>query len=179
MSNSLSSFELFKKLKHGDIYKSINRPIIIADDIRTPENMGSIIRLAANIGAEKNIFISTKALEFKQFKIKKTASGAAEKMDWQIVDDFESAKKLIPPHYIYVAIETSPESENIFQSKLPENIVVIVGNEVKGIREEIINDVNLQFHIPNPGVISSLNVTHALSIALFEWYRQMMERFRG
>ena len=174
MSNSLSSFELFKKLKTGDIYKKINRPIIIADNIRTPENMGSIIRLGANIGALKVIFISIEASEFKQFKIKKTASGAAEKMDWQVVDDFKSAKSLVPANYKYIALETSQDSENIFKSKLPETLVIIVGNEVKGIRDEIINETSLRYHIPNPGVISSLNVTHALSIGLFEWYRQMM-----
>jgi len=172
MSNSLSSFELFQKLKLSEIYQKITRPIIIADDIRTPENMGSIIRLGANIGADKVIFISDKASEFKNFKISKTASGAAEKISWQIVENFNAAKSLLPDGFNLIAIETSEDSKNIFETKFPEKVVFVVGNEVKGISPEILQQISSKLYIPIPGPISSLNVTHALSIALFEWYRQ-------
>ena len=172
MTESKNSFELFKRLNYSEIYDRKKRPIIVADDIRTPENMGAIIRLAGNIGALKVIFISDLATDFKSHKIKKTASGAAEKIEWVMVDSFEEAKKLIPNSYNLVAIETSYDSKNIFMSKLAAEIAFIVGNEVKGIRNEIINEIELKYHIPNPGPISSLNVTHSLSIALFEWLRQ-------
>lgn len=172
MSNSLSSFDLFKKLKLSEIYENLSRPIIIADDIRTPENMGSIIRLGANIGADKVIFISEKATEFKNFKISKTASGAADKIDWQIVETFNVAKSLFPDNYSLIAIETSDDSKNIFETKFPERVAFVVGNEVKGISPEILKQINDKLYIPIPGAISSLNVTHALSVALFEWYRQ-------
>lgn len=172
MSKSINSFDLFKKLKLSEIYQNISRPIIIADDIRTPENMGSIIRLGANIGAEKVIFISEKATEFKNFKINKTASGAAEKINWQIVENFRIAKDLLPENYNMIALETSEDSKSIFEIKFPEKVVFVIGNEVKGIKPEILQQINKQLYIPIPGPISSLNVTHALSVALFEWYRQ-------
>jgi tRNA G18 (ribose-2'-O)-methylase SpoU len=174
MSDSLSSFELFKKINPGKIYENVSRPIIIADDIRTPANMGSIIRLGANIGAEKVIFISEKASEFKNFKINKTASGATEKIDWEIVENFELAKVMLPNGYSLIAIETSEKSENIYKTLFPEKTVFVVGNEVKGIRPEIMQHMNQSLYIPIPGPISSLNVTHALSVALFEWYRQQI-----
>lgn len=173
MNVSSSSYELFKDLKTADIYKSISRPIIIADDIRTPENMGSIIRLGANIGALKVVFISKTANDFKNFKISKTASGADKKISWTVVDDFISAQKLIPNEYQLIAIETSSKSKNIYKVNMPEKICFIIGNEVKGIGIEVMEKTNDVFHIPIPGSISSLNVTHALSVALFEWLRQM------
>ncbi len=173
MVESTNSYELFKDLKTSDIYRSLSRPIIIADDIRTPENMGSIIRLGANIGALKVIFISERGKDFKTFKIAKTASGADKKIPWLFVDDFISARKIIPPDYQLVSIETSSKSKNIFGTKMPEKVCFVIGNEVKGIRTEIINHSYEVLHIPIPGIISSLNVTHALSIALFEWFRQM------
>ena len=174
MSDYLNSFELFRKLNTAEIYQNISRPIIIADDIRTPENMGSIIRLGANIGTQKIIFISKKASEFKTFKINKTASGAAEKTDWKIVENFNAAAELIPNDYSLIAIETSVESENIFKTKFPEKVAFVVGNEVKGISHEIMQQISQSLYIPVPGPISSLNVTHALSVALFEWYRQQI-----
>ncbi len=172
MSNSLSSFDLFQRLKTSEIYNKISRPIIIADDIRTPENMGSIIRLGANIGTLKVIFISNKASEFKNYKINKTASGAALKTEWLIVEDFESAIKALPKDYELIAIETSNDSKDIFKAKMPENIAFVIGNEIKGIKPNILNQIETKLHIPIPGPISSLNVTHALSVALFEWFRQ-------
>lgn len=174
MSDSLNSFEFFRKLNTAKIYQNISRPIIIADDIRTPENMGSIIRLGANIGAQKIIFVSEKASEFKNFKINKTASGAVEKTDWKIVENFTAAKELIPNDYSIIAIETAEKSENIFKTKFPEKVAFVVGNEVKGISHEIMQQINKCLYIPIPGPISSLNVTHALSVALFEWYRQQI-----
>lgn len=168
-----NSYQLFHdQLQFHKIYEKISRPIIIADDIRTPENMGSIIRLGANIGTEKVIFISEKATEFKNFKINKTASGAAEKINWQIVENFKMAKDLLPDNYNLIALETSEDSKSIFENKFPEKVVFVVGNEVKGINPEILQQINQQLYIPIPGPISSLNVTHALSVALFEWYRQ-------
>ncbi len=174
MSNSLSSFNLFQSLKTSEIYDKIPRPIIITDDIRTPENMGSIIRLGANIGALKVIFVSNKALEFKNYKINKTASGAAQKTDWQIVEDFELAINLLPKEYQLIAIETSSDSENIFKTQMPKNIAFVIGNEIKGISPDILSRIETKLHIPIPGTISSLNVTHALSVALFEWFRQQI-----
>jgi len=172
MSNIISSFDLFQKLKLSDIYHNIARPIIIADDIRTPENMGSIIRLGANIGAEKVLFISKKADDFKSFKINKTASGATKKIDWEIVENFSAAKNLIPNGYKLIAIETTEDSVNIFTNKMQERVAFVVGNEVKGINPDILQQTDTKLYIPIPGSISSLNVTHALSVALFEWYRQ-------
>ena len=134
--------------------------------------MGSIIRLGANIGTLKVIFISNKAREFKTYKINKTASGAAQKTDWLIVDDFKAAINILPKDYKLIAIETSGDSKNIFKSKMPKNIVLVIGNEIKGINSGILSQIETKLHIPIPGTISSLNVTHALSIALFEWFRQ-------
>ncbi|PLX12307.1 MAG: TrmH family RNA methyltransferase [Marinilabiliales bacterium] len=173
MEENLSSYKLFKNLKTSEVYNSLSRPFIIADDIRTPENMGAIIRLAANIGANEVIFISNNTEQFKPFKISKTASGSDKKVKWKTVNDFKTAMLCIPKNYTFVAIETSQKSENIYSVELSEKICFIVGNEVSGIRTEILTHANKVVHIPIPGVISSLNVTHALGIALFEWFRQM------
>jgi len=55
---------------------------------------------------------------------------------------------------------------------MPKNIALVIGNEIKGINSGILSQIETKLHIPIPGTISSLNVTHALSIALFEWFRQ-------
>jgi len=168
-----NSHSFFNKLKTNEIYNDFARPVIIADNLRTPENMGSVLRLAGNIGAEKVLFINdNKDNIVRNWKIKKTASGAEKKVNWKIISQNELLEN-IPKGYKIVAIETSENSQNIFETELPGKIAFIVGNEVFGINDDLLKLAEIPVFIPVPGQISSLNVTHALSIALFEWLRRL------
>ena len=167
-----NSHKLFKDMQLHETYEKVYKPIIIADQIRTPENMGSILRLAGNIGAGKTLFVSDVAHTFKNYKISKTASGAANKVDWKIIKK-EDLTNYLPEDYNIVALETTIDAEDICQFQFPEKIAFIIGNEVAGISEDLLNLAHHKVLIPIPGPISSLNVSHALAIALFEWLRQM------
>ena len=174
--DNINSYNLFKKLNFSSVYDNIPRPVIIADNIRTPENMGMILRLAGNIGADKVFFVNDDPeKEVRNWKIKKTASGADTKISWEIITQKELFNKM-PSDYQLVAIETSEKAENIYNIKLPAKIAFIVGNEVYGIANELLKKADKTVYIPVPGVISSLNVTHALAVSIFEWYRQMVSR---
>ena len=166
-----SSFDKFNKLKLAEIYQQISRPIIVTDRLRTPENMGSVLRLAGNIGAEKTFFISDVAHQFRLRRIKKTASVANENTNWEILNE-DRLSVFIPSDFQIVAVETSEKAHSIFDFEFPEKTAFLVGNERYGIRPEILKQAAHQVYIPVPGPVSSLNVTHALSIALFEWLRQ-------
>jgi len=168
-----SSIELFTQLGTSEILQNKHLPIIIADNIRTPENMGLILRLAGNIGALKTLFLHDEIHNFKEYKIKRTSSGAADKVNWDIINS-AALKNYLPDGYKIVALETSKDSNNIFSFKFPEKTAFLIGNEVLGISEEILSLANHKVYIPIPGTIKSLNVTHALSIGLFEWLRQVL-----
>jgi tRNA G18 (ribose-2'-O)-methylase SpoU len=175
MEKRHNSFELFQAIQTNKMYNTVSRPIIIADNLRTPENMGSTLRLAGNIGAQKTFFISDIAQQFKNYKINKTASGAADKTSWKVIsmDEFEDE---IPGDYLLIPLETTKQSGNIFEFHFPEKVAFIIGNEVTGIRQTLLDKAEQPLYIPIPGPVSSLNTTHALSIALFEWYRQMLRQ---
>ncbi len=174
MSDPKSSYELFQNLKTSELYNTISRPLIIADNLRTPENMGSVLRLAGNIGAAKTLFISNIANQFKNYKINKTASGAAEKTIWKIIT-YDQLADEVPANYQLILLETAPQSVSIYDFKFNNKIAFVIGNEVSGIRQELLDLAYGVLYIPIPGPVSSLNATHALSIALFEWYRQMVK----
>lgn len=173
MQDQNNSFELFKKLNPGIFYQHNYRPVIIADNLRTPENMGSVLRLAANIGALKTLFISETAHQFKSYKIKRTASGAYEKTDWKIIR-YEELGNELPEGYRLIALETTTKAQNIYSYTFPDKVAFCIGNEKNGIRRELLEQDAHHLYIPLPGPVTSLNTTHALSVALFEWYRQMM-----
>jgi tRNA G18 (ribose-2'-O)-methylase SpoU len=172
MAKDLSSYSLFQKLGFSSLYDQMSRPLIVADNLRTPENMGSVLRLAGNIGAGQVLFVMKEGdSRVRSWKIKKTASGADEKVDWAFCE-LEELWRKIPDDYKVVAVETCESAENIYGTSLPEKAVFVIGNEIYGIRDELLEKADQVVYIPIPGMISSLNVTHSLAIALFEWLRQ-------
>jgi len=175
-SNPLSSVDLFRTLQTNKFYEQAHRPIIIADNLRTPENMGAVLRLAGNIGAALTLFVTNAPINFKTYKIKRTASGAYEKSAWKIIEPKELAQH-IPPGYEIVALETEATAQNIYNTQLPDKMAILVGNELFGIDPKLMAMAQHKVFIPLPGEIYSLNVTHALSVGLFEWYRQISSAF--
>jgi tRNA G18 (ribose-2'-O)-methylase SpoU len=148
------------------------KPVIAAWQIINPENIGNLIRLADNVGAS-DVFILGEDFNLRMSSIKKTAGLSFNHIRLTFIAPEEFFKQH-DPNYKLVAIETSPESSNIFATKLPEKIALVLGNERNGLPEDILNKCNLQVHIPMPGKCKSMNVSHALSVALFEWQRQML-----
>ena len=166
----LKSNDLFGILHPERIYELISRPIIIADHFLTPENMGSLIRLANNIGAQHLYFLG-KAPTNSIGKLRKAAASSKNSTIWSFTED--DITTLIPRDVCLVAIETTDDASNIYETELPENIAFVLGNEGKGISEEILQRCSKKVYIPVPGQNCSLNVTHAASVAFFEWHRQM------
>jgi len=163
---SIDSRVLFSE-KRSEIQ---NAPIIVADSLKTPENLGNIIRLAANIGIRKIICVDT--IQHRESKVRKTAC-----MAWDYVELIYATKENlcdhIPQGYELVALETSTISKNIYTTELPRKMALVVGNEQDGICKELLDKCPLHVHIPMTGPATSMNVSHATGVALFEWVRRI------
>lgn len=151
----------------------LEKPILLAWKLNTPENYGNLIRLAASIGCRKVYFVKGEVLPSER-KIRKTAGDNYNKTDHELIDE-ESVFDRIPADYSWVALETVSGSENIYESKLPANMVLVVGNEKHGIETSTLARCDMLVHIPLTGSCTSLNVSHAAAIGLFEWLRQKMQ----
>ncbi|HKL07339.1 MAG TPA: TrmH family RNA methyltransferase [Bacteroidales bacterium] len=165
----LHSSKLFKNTGYPD---NVLPPIIIGYQIKTPENMGNILRLADNAGCQRVLFV-TRMENIRMSKVKKTASSSFDAVKFQFCkpDSFED---FIPSDYQWVAVETTNDSENIFQTQLPKRIALFLGNEVSGISHSVLDKCSKIIHIPMLGRNTSLNVSHALAVTLFEWQRQVL-----
>jgi tRNA G18 (ribose-2'-O)-methylase SpoU len=150
---------------------SEQRELVLAVwEINNPGNMGQIIRLGHNVGAKKVWFVNDEPT-FSKLKIKKTAGFSFDQMDWEFTTT-ANFFALLQSDYDLVILETCSGSENIFTVELPEKAILLAGNESFGVPAEIIEKSNLKVHIPMPGNCKSMNISHALSVAAFEWYRQ-------
>lgn len=149
-----------------------HKPIIAAWQIINPENIGNLIRLADNMGAE-DVFILGEDFHHRMGSIRKTAGLSFNNVRLTFIapEDFFNQ---VSPGFSIVAIETSENSSNLFSTKLPEKIVFLLGNERNGLPDEILRKCQHAIHIPMTGKCKSMNVSHALSVVLFEWQRQML-----
>lgn len=144
--------------------------IIAAWNLSNPENIGKIIRMAHNVGATQALFIKDKE-QHRESKIKKTAGFSFDQMNWSFISE-ATFRELIISDYKLATLETCDGSSNIFKTKLPQKLILLAGSESHGIPENIIELSQQKVYIPMPGGCKSLNISNALSVAAFEWYRQ-------
>jgi len=144
-------------------------PQIIATHLQVPDNIGSVLRLADAAGSGHVIFISNTEIDEK--RIHKTARSCESLVAWEVysIEQFLHEQDTFQP---LLALEITSQSQNIFSTVLPTRCSFVIGNERHGIPTAILSSCRQALHIPMYGTNGSMNVTHALGIALFEWRRQ-------
>jgi len=149
----------------------LNELILALDDIQDPGNLGTIIRLADWFGINY-IVCSSFSVDAYGPKTVQATMGSLTKVKIVYTDLYSFLKPLSEEVPIY---GTFLEGENIYQTKLSENGVIVMGNEGKGISPEITKLVSNKLMIPsfasNPP--ESLNVAVATAITCSEFKRVM------
>lgn len=167
----LKSNDLFSKLAPERLFERVPPPILIADHLLTPENMGAMIRLADNIGATEVCFLGNEA-EHRLGKVRRAAASSRDNIRWYF-SETSDLRTIVPEGKQIVAIETADNATCIYDTRLPENVAFVVGNESHGLSDDLLAQCDMVVYIPVPGPTRSLNVSHAAAVALFEWLRQM------
>ena len=170
----LKSNDLFERIPTEGLYQHVPRPMLIADHLMTPDNLGALIRLADNIGATEVCFLGSE-VEHHLSKVRRSAASSRDNIRWYFSEETD-LRKIVPEGKTIVAIETADNATCIYDTPLPENAAFIVGSERHGIAEGLLKQCDLVVYIPVPGPTRSLNVSHAAAVALFEWQRQMFLR---
>ena len=172
----LKSNDLFAEIAPEGLFERIPHPIVIADHLMTPDNIGAMIRLADNIGASEICFLG-KEDEHRLGKVRRAAASSRDNIRWYFSEETD-LHKIVPEGKNIVAIETSDNATCIYDTQLPEDVAFIVGSERNGLSEELLAQCDMVVYIPVPGPTRSLNVSHAAAVALFEWQRQMLSKTR-
>ena len=164
----LKSNDLFKQIPTEGLYQRVPRPMLIADHLMTPDNLGAMIRLADNIGATEVCFLGS-----EEDKVRRAAASSRDNIRWYFSEETD-LHTMVPEGKTIVAIETADNATCIYDTPLPENVAFIVGSERNGLSDELLRQCDMVVYIPVPGPTRSLNVSHAAAVALFEWQRQMI-----
>ncbi|SHL49501.1 TrmH family RNA methyltransferase [Flavobacterium saccharophilum] len=149
--------------------KIIDSGLIIAlDDIRDPGNLGTILRLCDWFGI-KQIICSKETVDIYNPKVVQATMGSIARVNVNYID----LKTFITQTKLPV-FGTFMDGDNIYQCDLPQNGIIIMGNEANGISAEIEKIVTSRISIPRFGELQkteSLNVATATAIILSEFKR--------
>jgi 23S rRNA (guanosine2251-2'-O)-methyltransferase len=148
--------------------------IIILDDIRSLNNIGTFFRTADAFNVEK-IYLCGITANPPNKDIHKTALGATETIAWEhresIVDLIDELKK---EGTLIASIEQT-ENTTLLQNinSIPkQKIALIFGNEVNGVNQEAINKSDYVVEIPQFGTKHSLNVSVCAGVVLWEFLKR-------
>ena len=137
------------------------------DNVRSLWNVGSIFRTADACGF-RHLFLTGISGCPPRPEISKTALGAEEAVAWSY--HAVATEALAQPRdegYVPVAVETSDRAVPIDEFRWPEQVCLVVGNEVAGVSPGLIDACPLHVKIPMRGVKSSLNVAVAFGIVAY------------
>jgi tRNA G18 (ribose-2'-O)-methylase SpoU len=157
-----------------DEYKSSEKSplIIIADNVRSMHNVGSIFRTSDAFLVEK-IYLCGITPTPPHREIQKTALGATESVDWQYAENtLEVINQLKKEGWTILALEQTTNSVMLDELKVEkgEKIAIVLGNEVEGVNQEVINLCHKAVEIPQFGTKHSFNVSVSCGIMLWQVY---------
>ena len=144
----------------------------LVENIRSVHNVGAIFRTADGMGAEK-IYLTGYTAYPPRDDLSKVALGADKSVPWEYINDPEVAINIIKKQNITIAaLEQTKESISIYDFNWEFPICVILGNEVKGVSEALINHSHHSVEIPMRGIKQSLNVSVAAGVIGYEGLRK-------
>lgn len=130
--------------------------------------MGSIFRTSDGAGVKK-IFLCGQTGYPPREDITKTAIGAEEVVPWEYyIDPIDCIKKLKKKGVKIVALEQTPKSIDYKKFKPKYLTCLVVGHEIDGVSDEILDLCDAAIEIPMKGKKQSLNVSVAFGIAVYE-----------
>lgn len=146
--------------------------VVILDSIRSSYNVGSVFRSSDGAMIEKLIPTGYTPHPPKK-EVLKTALGSQDSVTWEYIKNpIDEIKKLKIKGYKVCALEQTDKSIPHYEvdTKLFP-LCLIIGNEVTGVKQELIDLCDFSIEIPQYGIKQSLNVAVAYGIAIFELRR--------
>ena len=149
--------------------------IVVLDNVRSLNNIGSVFRTSDAFRVEE-IFLCGITATPPNVEIHKTALGAEDSVKWRYFEETISAvEELKAEGYTVFSIEQAENSISLESIKLDKNkkYAVILGHEVHGVQQSVIDASDGCIEIPQYGTKHSLNVSVTAGIVIWDFFKQM------
>ena len=152
--------------------------VVVLDNIRSLTNVGSIFRTCDGMLIEKIVLAGITSTPPNN-EIHKTALGAELSVDWEYFDDtHEALARLRGQGYTLCCIEPTHNSImlNDFRIDDDKKYALVLGNEVKGVQQSVVDMCDCCIEIPQFGIKHSFNVAVTAGIVLWELFSQRLKK---
>lgn len=168
-----------QRLSNEDAQQQYRFPLIIVlDNVRSMNNVGSVFRTADSFGLQE-IIICGFTPQPPHREIHKTALGATETVKWSYYENVTDAlERLKQESYIILAAEQTHNSVSLetVDYDTHQKKALIFGNEVVGVSDEALTYCDKVIEIPQFGAKHSLNISVSVGIVCWELVRSFQEK---
>ena len=148
--------------------------VLVLDNVRSALNVGSAFRTADSFALEK-IYLCGITAQPPHREILKTAIGATDSVDWEYFENTNLAiNELRKNGFQIIAVEQAEESTFLqeYDFKKSEKIALVFGNEVTGITDEVMDQIDECIEVPQYGTKHSLNISVCVGVVVWELFRK-------
>lgn len=166
------------RIDKDSFIESIKLPIVvILDNVRSLHNVGSVFRTSDAFRIEEIYLCGITATPDNSLtEIHKTALGAEDSVKWEYSPNtVDVVNKLKMKGYTIVSVEQVEQSVKLdeFRAEPDKKYALILGNEVKGVQQQVVDISDISLEIPQYGTKHSLNVSVSAGIVLWEFAKQL------
>ncbi len=150
--------------------------IVVLDDVRSMHNVGSVLRTADAFRVEQVLLCGITGTP-PHAEIHKTALGAEDSVSWRYCPSaLQAVNELKAEGVTVFSVEQAEGSTSLpsFQAERGGRYAVVLGNEVKGVHQEVVDASNACLEIPQFGTKHSMNVSVTAGIVIYHFARCLL-----
>jgi 23S rRNA (guanosine2251-2'-O)-methyltransferase len=157
-------FNLLDSLDHPPL-------LLVLDGVTDPHNLGACLRTAEGAGVDAVIAPKDKSVGITA-TVRKVACGAAETLPFVVVTNLARLLRQLQERGLWVAGTDGDAPKDIYATDLRGPLALVMGAEGDGMRRLTREHCDLLVKLPMAGAVSSLNVSVATGVCLYEIVRQ-------
>lgn len=149
--------------------------IIVLDNIRSLNNIGSVFRTSDAFLVEK-IYLCGITAQPPHNDIRKTALGSTETVDWEYVEDTLQIVKRLKTSGVKICSIEQAENATMLNDFIPQpntKYALVFGNEVKGVSQDVVNASDEVLEIPQYGTKHSLNIAVSCGVVVWDLFSKI------
>lgn len=172
----MAEYEGQKALKENDLYSLLDQLngapfLLILDGVTDPHNLGACLRTADAAGVDAVIVPRDNAVGITPV-VRKVACGAAESVPFVQVTNLSRVLDKLRDQGFWVVGTSDKAEQSLYDTDLKGPLIMVMGAEGKGLRRLTTERCDFLVSLPMAGDVSSLNVSVATGVCLFEAVRQ-------
>lgn len=149
--------------------------IVVLDNIRSLNNIGSVFRTSDAFLIEK-IYLCGITAQPPHKEIHKTALGATESVAWEYQKNTLDVVQKLQKEAVYVAAVEQAENSialQDFKVKEGQKYAIVLGNEVKGVQQDVVSACDAVIEIPQFGTKHSLNISVTTGVVVWDLFKKL------